>query len=245
MELVSGSTIANYCDAHALDWKQRAALMIPICHAIQHAHSKGIIHRDIKPSNVLVAMYDGMAAPKVIDFGIAKAIEGTLGGVAGETRAGMIVGTFEYVSPEQAEPGLTDLDTRTDIYSLGALLYRLITSKATLEGLNLENSTYSEILRRIREETPPPAGAGELDWVLNKALEKHRERRYQTADALALDLRRYVEGEPVGAAPPSTAYRLKKLAVKFKYTIAAAAACVVLLLAALGWMTYALRSNPR
>jgi hypothetical protein len=245
MELVSGSTIADFCDAQGLDRKQRATLMIAVCQAIQHAHQKGIIHRDIKASNVLVTIYDGKPVPKVIDFGIAKAVEGTTGDLAGETRAGVMVGTFEYISPEQAEPGLKDIDTRTDIYSLGALLYRLIAGRAPLQGLNLEDCTYTEILRRIREELPRPAGAGELDWVLNKALEKDRERRYQTADALALDLRRYVEGEPVEAAPPSAAYRLRKLAAKFKYAIAAGAAGLVLLLAALGWMAYALRQQTR
>lgn len=245
MELVSGCTIADYCDAEGLDRKQRVALVIPICQAIQHAHLKGIIHRDIKPSNVLVATYDGKPVPKVIDFGIAKAVEGAAHDAEGATRAGVMVGTFEYMSPEQAEPGLKDVDTRTDIYSLGALLYRLITGRVPLQGLNLENCTYNEILRRIREELPPPAGAGELDWVLNKALEKDRERRYQTADALALDLRRYVEGEPVDAAPPSTAYRVRKFAAKFKYSIAAGAAGLVLLFAALGWMIFALRQQTR
>ncbi len=245
MELVSGPNIADFCDAQGFDRKQRAELMIPVCQAIQHAHQKGIIHRDIKPSNVLVTLYDGKPVPKVIDFGIAKAVERTTSDLGDETRAGVMVGSFEYISPEQAEPGLKDIDTRTDIYSLGALLYRLIAGKVPQPGLNLENCTYSEILRRIREEMPAPAGAGELDWVLGQAIEKDRERRYQTADALALDLRRYVEGEPVEAAPPSATYRLRKLAAKFRYAIAAGASGLVLLLAALGWMTYALRQQTR
>ena len=244
MELLEGQSIARYCDSHQLALRERVALMIPVCRAVQHAHTKGIIHRDIKPSNVLVATYDGKPVPKVIDFGIAKAVEGAVG-IGEETRSGVVIGTFEYVSPEQAEAGPRDVDARTDIYSLGVLLYQVIAGRLPLAGLSLEHATYTDLLRRIREEVPPPAGAGELDWILAKALEKDRERRYQTADALAADLSRYLAGEPLEAGPPSAVYRLRKLAGKFKYAIAAALAGLVLLFAALGWMTFALRQQQR
>ena len=244
MELLEGENIVQYCESRKLSIRERVALMIPVCRAVQHAHTKGIIHRDIKPSNILVTVYDGRPEPKVIDFGIAKAMEANAGG-GGETRAGVMIGTFEYVSPEQAEAGERDVDTRTDIYSLGVLLYQLIAGRLPLLDLNLDHCTYSELLRRIREEMPRPAGAGELDWALSRALEKQRERRYQTADALAADLGRYLAGDPLEAGPPSTAYRLKKLVAKFKFAIAAASIGFVLLLVSLGWMIFALRQERR
>ena len=231
MELVEGGNIKAYCEENRLTPRKRIDLMIPVCLAIHHAHHKGVIHRDIKPANVLVAVYDGNPAPKVIDFGVAKAIESTQIAGPGMTRVGLLVGTFEYASPEQVESGPQDVDSRTDIYSLGVLLYELITGRPPVADLSLDRQGYSEIVRRIREERPPRAStllrdrdAGpELDWILGKALEKDRQRRYQTAEALALDLRRYLDGEPVEAAPPSAAYRLRKFSVKFKYWIAAAA----------------------
>ncbi|HUE00404.1 MAG TPA: serine/threonine-protein kinase [Bryobacteraceae bacterium] len=243
MELVPGQSIVQFCESRALPLRDRVALMIPVCRAIQHAHTKGIIHRDIKPSNVLVPLYDGKPVPKIIDFGIAKAIEGAAPGMAGQTRTGVVIGTFEYVSPEQADAGARDVDARTDIYSLGALFYQMAAGRLPLENLNLEHCTYAELLRRVREENPPPAGAGELDWILAKALAKDRDQRYQSADAMAADLARYLAGEPVEAGPPSTLYRLRKLARKFRYVIAAAAVSFALLLAALGWMFIALREQ--
>jgi serine/threonine protein kinase len=256
MELVNGSTIQTYCDNHNFSTTQRIALMIPVCQAIQHAHSKGIIHRDIKPSNVLVTEFDSKPVPKVIDFGIAKAIETAQSLPAGATRPGTLVGTFEYLSPEQAEPGLKDIDTRTDIYSLGALIYLLVTGQAPLEGLNLERSSYNEILRRIQQEAPSPAtrvrpplakldNSRELDWILAKALEKDRERRYTTADALAQDLQRFLDGEPVEAGPPSRSYRLRKLAQRYKYAVAAAAALVLTLFLAIIVLAFALNQQRR
>jgi serine/threonine protein kinase len=197
MELVSGRNLAAYCDENGVGLRERIELTIQVCQAIQHAHQKGIIHRDIKPSNVLVTLYDGRPVPKVIDFGIAKVVQSLQpcpeGATAGATRAGVMLGTFEYASPEQAEMGAMDIDSRADVYSLGALLYSLVCGKTPLEGLRPERG-YAEILRRIREEVPEPVsrrlgkpGLRELDWVLAKALDKDRERRYQTADALAGD----------------------------------------------------------
>src|SRR5271155_3002505 len=165
--------------------------MIQVCQAIQHAHQKGIIHRDIKPSNVLVTTYNGKAVPKVIDFGIAKAIADLPAHIPGVTHAGVIMGTFEFMSPEQAEGGATDVDTRADVYSLGALLYLLVCGQAPIPGLSLDELTYSEVLSRIREQSPRPVSLQtgnselyELDWILARALEKDRAQRYQTAEAL-------------------------------------------------------------
>jgi len=252
MELVAGRTVFRYCEENGLALHERIDLMIQVCQAIQHAHQKGIIHRDIKPSNVLVAVYDGKAVPKVIDFGIAKAIEGLRPEISGATRAGVLLGTLEYVSPEQAESRASDVDTRADIYSLGALLYFLVCGRTPIEGLALEDSTYSEILRRIREEVPPPASRvtsrpelRELDWILAKALEKDRTRRYQTADGLGRDLRRFLDGEPLEAGPQSASYRLRKVASRYRYWIGAAAVLVVVLIAASIAMAFALQQQSR
>jgi tetratricopeptide (TPR) repeat protein len=252
MELVAGRTIAAFCQEEGLPLRGRIGLMIQVCQAIQHAHQKGIIHRDIKPSNVLVTAYDGKAVPKVIDFGIAKAIAGLPAEMPGATRAGAIMGTFEFMSPEQAEGGATDVDTRADVYSLGALLYLLVCGKAPLPGLSLEDLTYTEILRRIRGQTPQPVSRltgnpelRELDWILARALEKDRARRYQTAEALGADLRRFLDGEPVEAGPLSAAYRLRKMAARHKYWIGAAAVLMALLLSASIAMAFALRQQSR
>jgi eukaryotic-like serine/threonine-protein kinase len=244
MELVKGVPITEYCDAVHLTPKERLELFIPVCQAIQHAHQKGIIHRDIKPSNVLVAMQDGKPVPKVIDFGIAKAIDQRLTEKTFFTQHGAIIGTLEYMSPEQAEISAMDIDTRADIYALGVLLYELLTGSTPLERVRLREAGYSEILRRIREEEPPkpstrlsesrdslPSVAalrkteparlarllrGDLDWIVMKALEKDRTRRYESASGFARDIERHLLGDPVEAGPPSAVYRLRKYASKHR-----------------------------
>jgi tetratricopeptide (TPR) repeat protein len=263
MELVKGVPLTKYCDEHLLTPKERLKLFIPVCQAIQHAHQKGIIHRDIKPSNVLVALYDGEPVPKVIDFGIAKATGQHLTEKTLVTGFGAVIGTLEYMSPEQAELNQLDIDTRSDIYSLGVLLYELLTGTTPLDRKRLKDATILEILRVIREEEAPkpstrlstmedtPAVAanrglepkklsglvrGELDWIVMKALEKDRNRRYETANGLALDIQRYLADEPVQACPPSAWYRFRKLARRHRLALAMASvvtAALILLLAGL------------
>jgi serine/threonine protein kinase len=244
MELVHGIPITEYCDQAQLTPRERMELFVPVCHAIQHAHQKGIIHRDVKPSNVLVTLHDGRPVPKVIDFGVAKAICQRLTERTLFTQFGAVIGTLEYMSPEQAEPSGLDIDTRSDIYALGILLYELLTGTTPLERAKLHQAGYAEILKRIKGEEPPrpsqrlsaskPALAsiaarrrtepaklaklvrGELDWIVMKALEKDRTRRYETANGLARDIERYLHDEPVEACPPSATYRLSKLARKHR-----------------------------
>jgi serine/threonine protein kinase/Flp pilus assembly protein TadD len=260
MELVKGVPLTKYCDAHRLTPKDRLELFIPVCQAIQHAHQKGIIHRDIKPSNVLVAQYDGKPVPKVIDFGVAKATGQQLTEHTLVTGFGAVVGTLEYMSPEQAELNQLDIDTRSDIYSLGVLLYELLTGSTPLQKKRLKEEAMLEVLRIIREEEPPkpstrlsttdelPSVAanrglepkklgglvrGELDWIVMKALEKDRNRRYETANGFAQDIQRYLADEPVLASPPSARYRFRKFARRNK-TALAVAGLILFFIALLG-----------
>jgi eukaryotic-like serine/threonine-protein kinase len=281
MELVEGSPITRYCDDHNMTPRERLELFLPVCHAVQHAHQKGIIHRDLKPSNVLVALYDGVPVPKIIDFGVAKAVGHKLTDGTTFTQHGQVVGTLEYMSPEQASFNSLDIDTRSDIYSLGVLLYELLTGTTPFEKARLRAAAFDEILRIIREEEAPrpsarlselrrtslarqtdasptmdrPQGTaeperiatsisarrktapthlgrmlkGDLDWIVMKALEKDRNRRYATANELAMDLQRYLADEPVVACPPSVRYQVGKFVRRNKGMVLAASLVVLAL----------------
>jgi serine/threonine protein kinase/tetratricopeptide (TPR) repeat protein len=249
MELVKGVPISQYCDEHDLSVPRRLELMVAVCNAVQHAHQKGIIHRDLKPSNVLVAEYDGEPVPKIIDFGVAKAAGPQLTDRTLFTNYGQIVGTFEYMSPEQAQFNQLDVDTRSDIYSLGVMLYELLVGSTPLEKQRLETVAFDETLRIIREEEPAKPSIrlgtsatldsiaasrqtepvrlgkdlrGELDWIVMKCLEKDRNRRYESASALADDILRHLSDEPVAAGPPSQLYRARKFVRRNRVPVIAA-----------------------
>lgn len=259
MELVKGQPITDYCKENSLDTRQRLQLFVAVAQAVQHAHHKGIIHRDIKPSNVLVTRQEGKPIPKVIDFGIAKAIHQNLTDKTLVTRFGQLIGTPQYISPEQSEISGMDVDTRSDIYSLGALLYELLTGSPPFAPDRFRSASFAEVIRIIRDEQPPcPSqrlstlhGAepgtdqrhadssallrsllGDLDWIVMKALEKDRDRRYDSAAALADDVVRYLNNEPVSARPPSLGYRFKKFAGRNKVALATGLAFAGVLIAA-------------
>jgi len=259
MELVKGIPITEYCDKNNLDTRQRLDLFIDVCKAVQHAHQKGIIHRDIKPSNVMITLHDGKPVPKIIDFGIAKATQHRLTEKTFFTEYRQFIGTPEYMSPEQAEMTGLDVDTRSDIYSLGVLLYELLTGTTPFEGDKLRSAAYDEIRRIIREDEPPKPSTrlntlgdaltdvakhrhvqpnqlckivcGDLDWVVMKALEKDRTRRYETANEFAADIGRHLGDEPVVAGPPSTAYRLRKFVRRNRAPVTSILAVLLVLIA--------------
>ncbi|HKY09637.1 MAG TPA: serine/threonine-protein kinase, partial [Candidatus Binatia bacterium] len=253
MELVRGIRITDYCDQNNLPTQERLDLFIKVCQAIQHAHQKGIIHRDIKPSNILVTLHDGVPVPKVIDFGIAKATEGRLTDATVYTQLHQFIGTPAYMSPEQAEMSGLDIDTRSDIYALGVLLYELLAGSTPFDAKELVASGIDAMRKTIREKEPVRPSTrlatlkgeeltatakrrsseapklihllkGDLDWIVMKCLEKDRARRYETANGVAADLKRHLDNEPVTACPPSTTYRLQKLMRRNKLAFAAGTA---------------------
>jgi serine/threonine protein kinase/tetratricopeptide (TPR) repeat protein len=267
MELVKGLPLTRYCDEARLSPRQRLKLFIPVCQAVQHAHQKGIIHRDLKPSNILVGMYDGRPVPKVIDFGVAKATGPRLTDQSVYTEVGTIIGTLEYMAPEQAELNNLDIDTRSDVYALGVILYELLTGDVPFSRKELERTGLAEMLRVIKEAEPtrpstklshsgtlPSIAAhrqmephkltalvrGELDWIVMKALEKDRGRRYESANSFAMDVQRYLAGEPVQAAPASAMYRLRKLVRRHRGPVVAAVLVLLTLLGGIAGTTWGL-----
>jgi eukaryotic-like serine/threonine-protein kinase len=253
MELVDGEKITDFCKEGRLPLRRRLEMFLLICGAIQHAHQKGVVHRDIKPSNVLVRELDGEPVPKVIDFGIAKATMGDRPDSDTVTAIGQFLGTPAYMSPEQAKGG-SDVDTRSDIYSLGALLYELIADRPPFDPQQLKDEGFDEVRRIVCEVDPPPPSADleganivELDWIVMKAMSKERQLRYDTASDLAADVRRFLENEPVLAGPPKRSYRLRKLIRRNRTTFFAGSIAVFCLLAGLGISTrlYVLEKQAR
>jgi serine/threonine protein kinase len=268
MELVKGVPITKYCDEVHASIRDQLDLFIQICSAVQHAHQKGIIHRDLKPSNVLVAMQDGKPVPKVIDFGVAKALHSKLADQTMYTEIGQIIGTLEYMAPEQAELSALDTNTRADIYALGVLLYELLTGSTPITRKRMKSAAFAEVLRLIKEEDPPKPSTrltqskeslaslaalrktdpkrlsselkGELDWVVLKALEKDRTCRYETASGLARDFQRYLADEVIEARPPSARYRLRKSVIRNKGKVLAASLVLLALLAGITETTWGL-----
>jgi tetratricopeptide (TPR) repeat protein len=265
MELVNGLPLTKFCDELKLTPKERLELFVPICQAVQHAHHKGIVHRDLKPSNILVTVIDGKGMPKIIDFGVAKATAGKLTDDSLSTQFGAVVGTLEYMAPEQAGYAGADIDTRADIYSLGVILYELLTGLRPLDAKRLQQAALTEMVRILREEEPSKPSArlsteaslpslaalrqtepkklmallrGELDWVVMKCLEKQRERRYETANALSRDVQRYLADEPVEARPPSAGYRLRKFLQRNKGPVVAALLVLLALVGGIIGTTY-------
>ena len=258
MEYVVGVPITQYCDENRLSPSERLLIFTIVCEGVQHAHQKAIIHRDLKPTNILVAEVDGRPVPRIIDFGLAKAISQQPQGGTLVTRAGGLVGTPGYMSPEQMDPTVADVDTRADVYSLGVVLYELLTGVLALDAKQWESKPFHEVLRQLHEEEPtspstrlssdPAAAAiaekrstdprqltsmlrGDLDWITLKALERDRARRYSTPAELAADLGRYLRNEPVIARPATLVYRTKKYVQRHKFGVAAAAAAALLMVA--------------
>jgi serine/threonine protein kinase len=273
MELVKGIPITQYCDEACQDTRQRLALFIDVCRAVQHAHQKGVIHRDLKPSNIMITLHDDRPVVKVIDFGIAKATDQRLTEKTLFTNYGQMIGTPAYMSPEQAVMSGLDVDTRSDIYSLGVLLYELLTGSPPFDAKSLLNAGFDEMRRIIREQQPHKPSTrvstlaedvkltvanqrhaspqvlrkqlhGDLDWIVLKAIEKDRTRRYETANGLAADLKRHLDKEPVNARPPSTAYRLQKAMSRNKVAFGAGVAVVMALVMGIaGSVWQAVRAN--
>ncbi|HMC60946.1 MAG TPA: serine/threonine-protein kinase, partial [Candidatus Solibacter sp.] len=258
MEYVPGMPITEYCDKYRLSTRERLELFMQVCEGVQHAHQKAIIHRDLKPSNVLISVQDGKPAIKIIDFGVAKALAQRLTEKTMFTEMGMLVGTPEYMSPEQAELTGRNVDTRTDVYSLGLILYELLVGALPFDSRELRRAGFAEILRRIREEDPPRPSTRlrtlgdslaesarnrktepgvlarqlqvDLDWIAMKALEKDQTRRYGSPSDLAAEIGRYLRDEPVLASPPSVAYRAGKFARRHRAGVGVAAGVFLLLL---------------